>query len=97
MSDSPDVTDGPFVLTQEKEALIRKWMKIYKENDLARAEWYKVYGIIFNKLKEGEAAYKKVVDAASASEKKAALDLLKKRAEERKVRLDDEAEEEADD
>ena len=68
-----------------------------EENDLARAEWYKVYGIIFNKLKEGEAAYKKVVDAASASEKKAALDLLKKRAEERKVRLDDEAEEEADD
>ena len=39
----------------------------------------------------------KTTDAASASEKKAALDLLKKRAEERKVRLDDEAEEEADD
>ena len=41
--DNPDVTDGPFVLTQEKEALIRKWMKIYKENDLARGEYLNLY------------------------------------------------------
>ena len=41
--DNPDVTDGPFVLTPEKEALIRKWMKIYKENNLARGEYRNLY------------------------------------------------------
>ena len=41
--DNPDVTDGPFVLTPEKEALIRKWMKIYKENNLARGEYLNLY------------------------------------------------------
>lgn len=41
--DNPDVKDGPFVLTPEKEALIRKWMKIYKENNLARGEYLNLY------------------------------------------------------
>jgi alpha-galactosidase len=41
--DNPFVTDGPFVLTPEKEALIRKWMKIYKENNLARGEYLNLY------------------------------------------------------
>jgi len=41
--DNPDVTDGPFVLTPEREALIRKWMKIYKENNLARGEYLNLY------------------------------------------------------
>ena len=41
--DNPDVTDGPFVLTQEKEALIRKWMKIYKENNLSRGQYLNLY------------------------------------------------------
>ena len=67
-----------------------------EENDLARAEWYKVYGIIFDELDKGEAAYKEVVDAASASEKKAALDLLEKRAAERKAKIGDEAGDEAE-
>ncbi len=42
-ADNPDVTDGPFVLTPEKEALIRKWMAIYKEHDLARGEYLNLY------------------------------------------------------
>ena len=41
--DNPYVTDGPFVLTPEKEALIRKWMKIYKEHNLARGEYLNLY------------------------------------------------------
>jgi len=41
--DNPDVKDGPFVLTPEKEALIRKWMKIFKENNLARGEYLNLY------------------------------------------------------
>jgi len=41
--DNPYVTDGPFVLTEEKEALIRKWMKIYKENNLSRGEYLNLY------------------------------------------------------
>ena len=41
--DNPDVTDGPFLLTPEREALIRKWMKIYKENNLARGEYLNLY------------------------------------------------------
>ena len=41
--DNPDVKDGPFVLTPEKESLLRKWMKIYKENNLARGEYLNLY------------------------------------------------------
>ena len=41
--DNPDWKEGPFLLTPEKEALIRKWMKIYKENNLARGEYLNLY------------------------------------------------------
>lgn len=41
--DNPDWTEGPFKLTPEKEALIRKWMKIYKENMLSRGEYLNLY------------------------------------------------------
>ena len=41
--DNPDWTEGPFKLTPEKEALIRKWMKIYKENNLARGKYLNLY------------------------------------------------------
>jgi alpha-galactosidase len=41
--DNPDWTEGPFLLTPEKEALLRKWMKIYKENNLARGEYLNLY------------------------------------------------------
>lgn len=41
--DNPDWTEGPFKLTPEKEQLIRKWMKIYKENNLARGEYMNLY------------------------------------------------------
>lgn len=41
--DNPYVTDGPFVLTPEREALISKWMKIYKENKLSRGEYLNLY------------------------------------------------------
>ena len=40
--------DNPYaesscLLTTEKEALIKKWMRIYKENDLARGEYLNLY------------------------------------------------------
>ncbi|MBR1807859.1 MAG: alpha-galactosidase [Paludibacteraceae bacterium] len=41
--DNPYVTDGPFLLTPEREQLIRKWMRIFKENDLARGEYLNLY------------------------------------------------------
>ena len=41
--DNPDWTEGPFKLTAEKESLIRKWVKIYKENNLARGEYLNLY------------------------------------------------------
>ena len=41
--DNPDWTEGPFKLTPEKEALIRKWVKIYKDNNLARGEYLNLY------------------------------------------------------
>ena len=41
--DNPDWKEGPFLLTPEKEALVRKWMKIYKENNLARGEYLNLY------------------------------------------------------
>ena len=41
--DNPDWKEGPFLLTPEKETLIRKWMKIYKENNLARGEYLNLY------------------------------------------------------
>ena len=41
--DNPDWKEGPFLLTPEKEALIKKWMKIYKENNLARGEYLNLY------------------------------------------------------
>lgn len=40
--DNPYAT-GSFLLTPEKEELIRKWMQIYKENDLARGEYLNLY------------------------------------------------------
>lgn len=41
--DNPDWTEGPFKLTPEKEALIRHWMWIYKEHNLARGEYLNLY------------------------------------------------------
>jgi alpha-galactosidase len=41
--DNPDWTEGPFKLTPEKEALIRKWVKIYKDNNLSRGEYLNLY------------------------------------------------------
>ena len=41
--DNPDWKEGPFLLTPEKEALLRKWMHIYKENNLARGEYLNLY------------------------------------------------------
>ena len=41
--DNPNVKDGPFVLTPEREAFLRKWIKIYKENNLARGEYLNLY------------------------------------------------------
>jgi len=41
--DNPDWNEGPFKLTEEKEALLRKWMKIYKEHNLARGEYLNLY------------------------------------------------------
>jgi alpha-galactosidase len=41
--DNPDWTEGPFKLTPEKETLIRKWVKIYKENMLSRGEYLNLY------------------------------------------------------
>jgi len=41
--DNPDWAEGPFKLTPEKEALIRKWVKIYKDNQLSRGEYLNLY------------------------------------------------------
>ena len=41
--DNPDWTEGPFKLTPEREELIRKWVKIYKDNNLARGEYLNLY------------------------------------------------------
>ena len=41
--DNPYSPDGSFLLTQEKEQLIRKWMRIYKENNLSRGEYLNLY------------------------------------------------------
>ncbi|MCR5050987.1 MAG: alpha-galactosidase [Paludibacteraceae bacterium] len=41
--DNPYSPDGSFLLTPEKEQLIKKWMKIYKENNLARGEYLNLY------------------------------------------------------
>ena len=41
--DNPNWSEGPFLLTPEKEQLIKKWMKIYKENNLARGEYLNLY------------------------------------------------------
>ncbi len=40
--DNPNAS-ASFLLTPEKEQLIRHWMKIYKENDLARGEYRNLY------------------------------------------------------
>lgn len=40
--DNPHAS-ASFLLTPEKEALIRHWMRIYKENDLARGEYLNLY------------------------------------------------------
>ena len=45
-----------------------------EENDLAKAEWLKIYGVLYNKASEVEAMYKNVVDKASDEEKKAAAE-----------------------
>ena len=41
--DNPYNPDQSYLLTPEKEQLIRKWMKIYKENNLARGEYLNLY------------------------------------------------------
>ncbi|MBQ6764131.1 MAG: alpha-galactosidase [Paludibacteraceae bacterium] len=41
--DNPYNPDRSYLLTPEKEQLIRKWMKIYKENNLARGEYLNLY------------------------------------------------------
>ena len=41
-------------------------------NALAKAEWLKIYGILFNKTDKTDELYKSVVDAATEEEKKAA-------------------------
>ena len=41
--DNPDWNEGPFLLTPEKEQLVRKWMKIYKENKLSQGEYLNLY------------------------------------------------------
>lgn len=40
--DNPNASES-FLLTPEKEQLIRHWMRIYKENDLARGEYKNLY------------------------------------------------------
>lgn len=47
-----------------------------EKNDLAKAEWYKVYGIIFDAQDQAEDLYKKVTDSASEKEKKEAVEAL---------------------
>ena len=46
--DNPDWTEGPFKLTPEREELIRKWVKIYKDNNLARGEYLNLYTWVFD-------------------------------------------------
>lgn len=41
--DNPLSPDVSYLLTEEKENLIRKWMRIYTENDLARGEYLNLY------------------------------------------------------
>ena len=41
--DNPYSPDGSFLLTPEKEALVKKWVKIYKENNLSRGEYLNLY------------------------------------------------------
>ena len=41
--DNPDWNEGPFLLTPEKEQLVRKWMKIYKDNKLSQGEYLNLY------------------------------------------------------
>ncbi|MGI6052722.1 MAG: hypothetical protein ACOYA9_09620 [Bilifractor sp.] len=43
-------------------------------NDLAKAEWYKAYGVIFGDYKEGVRLFHKAVKSASEEEKQEALD-----------------------
>ena len=43
-----------------------------EDNALAKAEWLKLYGILYGKTSETDAMYKKVVDNASEEEKKKA-------------------------
>ncbi len=42
-------------------------------NELAKAEWYKIYGVIYGENDKAEKLYKEVVDAASDKEKEEAL------------------------
>ena len=53
-----------------------------EKNGLAKAEWYKVYGVIYNCTDKAESLYKKAVGAASEKEKSEAEEQLKKRADE---------------
>jgi len=41
--DNPNWNEGPFLLTPEREFLIKKWMRIFKENNLARGEYLNLY------------------------------------------------------
>lgn len=54
-----------------------------EQNDLAAAEWYKVYGVIYGQTEKAEQLYQAAVNAASEKEKTEAEALLKTRAEEK--------------
>ena len=55
-----------------------------EENELAAAEWYKVYGIIYDKPEPAQKLYQQIENAATKEEKDAAL----KRIEERNAQTD---------
>ena len=57
-----------------------------EENELAAAEWYKVYGIIYDKPDQAQKLYQQIENAASKEDKDAAL----KRIEERKAAVETE-------
>lgn len=54
-----------------------------EDNELAKAEWLKVYGIIFSVPDKAEQLYKDVINSASANDKKEAEKRLEKRADEK--------------
>ena len=59
-----------------------------EKNELAAAEWLKVYGVIYNVTDTADTLYKNIVDNASDKDKKKAKDLLETRAKEKKELTD---------